>query len=111
MIGRGAYGRPWQPGRIAGFLASGRRSRADPPDAEQAAVIGEHYEMMLAHYGRDLGLRNARKHLVWVIEDRFADRQLTARRWRQRLCGEDDPRQVLAAIAELFAASAVAEAA
>lgn len=108
MIGRGAYGRPWHPGRIAGFLASGR-DPGPPPDAEQAAVIGEHYEMMLAHYGRQLGLRNARKHLVWTIEDRFAD-PLSRKGWRQRVCGEDDPKRVLAAIAELFGVP-VAEAA
>ena len=99
MIGRGAYGRPWQPGRIARYLATGRDPGA-PDDATQAATVAAHYEAMLAHYGRDLGMRNARKHLVWVIEHRVVD---DARRktWRSRVCGTDDPAVVLRGIAEL----------
>ena len=32
---------------------------------EQFAVILEHYDDMLAHYGNDLGVRMARKHIGW----------------------------------------------
>ncbi len=64
MIGRGCYGRPWQPARIAAALAAGV---APPPPglAAQKAILLEHYHAMLAHYGTEPGLRVARKHIAW----------------------------------------------
>jgi len=64
MIGRGTYGRPWLPGQVAHFLATGER-RADPSLAEQFAILLEHYEAMLLYYGAVTGVRIARKHLAW----------------------------------------------
>ncbi|CAA7617517.1 putative tRNA-dihydrouridine synthase [Candidatus Terasakiella magnetica] len=64
MIGRGTYGRPWLPGQVAHFLATGER-RPDPALAEQFEIIKEHYEAMLLHYGADTGVRIARKHVAW----------------------------------------------
>ncbi len=64
MIGRGCYGRPWFPAQVAGFLRTGRR-QAEPPLARQKALILQHYEAMLTHFGRDAGLRLARKHISW----------------------------------------------
>ena len=67
MIGRGAYGAPWLPGRVAAMLATGRDP--GPPHApSRRSIAREHYEAMLAHYGRELGLRNARKHIGWYLE-------------------------------------------
>jgi tRNA-dihydrouridine synthase B len=64
MIGRGAYGRPWLLGQVAEFLATGQ-TPAEPPLPRQQEIVLEHYEMMLDHYGRDPGLRIARKHVGW----------------------------------------------
>ena len=64
MIGRGCYGRPWFPAQVAEFLRTGQRL-AEPPLAQQKALILRHYEAMLAHFGRDAGLRLARKHISW----------------------------------------------
>ncbi len=64
MIGRGAYGRPWFPGQVAHFLATGER-RPDPPLAEQRAILLEHFEAMIEHYGSEIGCRMARKHVAW----------------------------------------------
>lgn len=64
MIGRGAYGRPWLLESVARFLATGRR-QAPPSLAAQRATVLRHYEDMLAHYGRDGGMRIARKHIGW----------------------------------------------
>ena len=64
MIGRGTYGRPWLPGQVAHYLASGER-RPDPGLAEQFDILIEHYESMLSHYGNDTGVRIARKHVAW----------------------------------------------
>ncbi len=63
MVGRGCYGRPWFPAQVAAFLR-GRRV-ADPSLAVQKAILLEHYEAMLAHFGVQPGLRLARKHVAW----------------------------------------------
>ena len=64
MIGRGACGRPWFLAQVIEWLRSGER-RADPTLAEQGRIVLEHYEAILEHYGKDVGLRMARKHLGW----------------------------------------------
>jgi len=64
MIGRGAYGRPWFLRQVIDFLRTGER-RPAPPLAEQHATVRRHYLDMLAHYGRETGLRMARKHIGW----------------------------------------------
>ncbi len=64
MIGRGAYGRPWFIQQVAEFLRSGARV-PDPDIASQMAIVLEHYEAILTHYGTDTGGRLARKHISW----------------------------------------------
>ncbi|MET0313180.1 MAG: tRNA dihydrouridine synthase DusB [Hansschlegelia sp.] len=67
MIGRGAQGKPWFPGAVAAFLKTGLRP-AEPGLAAQQALAVEHYEGILTLYGRDVGVRHARKHLGWYID-------------------------------------------
>jgi tRNA-dihydrouridine synthase B len=67
MIGRGAYGRPWLPGHIGHFLATGERL-AEPSGRELADIVIGHYEALLGHYGEGAGLRIARKHLGWYLD-------------------------------------------
>jgi len=64
MIGRGAYGRPWFPSQVAHFLQTGERL-ADPSLEIKLETILNHYDAMLSHYGKDLGMRNMRKHIGW----------------------------------------------
>src|SRR5579864_8912714 len=64
MIGRGAYGRPWFVAQVIEWLKS-RRRVADPPLANQYATLGAHYDAMLVHYGSDVGVKIARKHVGW----------------------------------------------
>jgi tRNA-dihydrouridine synthase B len=64
MIGRGVYGRPWLPGQVARFLATGEKG-AEPDLQTQYLILLEHLDAMLAHYGMDTGVRIARKHLAW----------------------------------------------
>ena len=106
MVGRGAYGAPWMPGRIAQALATGV-DPGDPAPECQCEILIEHYEAMLSHYGTSLGIRNARKHLVWALERRIAD-VASQKVWRRRLCGSEEPREVLAAVRDLYAREAVA---
>jgi tRNA-dihydrouridine synthase B len=64
MIGRGAYGRPWLINNIANYLENGER--ADPPMNEEIfAIIEEHYDEILSCYGKELGVKIARKHIGW----------------------------------------------
>ena len=67
MVGRGAQGRPWFPGQLARYLATGSRQTA-PTLADQLALIGKIYDEMLTHHGVDVGLRHARKHLGWALD-------------------------------------------
>ena len=64
MIGRGCYGRPWFVQQVIEWLRA-RRRLPDPPLSAQLAILRAHYEAMLVHYGREPGLRIARKHLAW----------------------------------------------
>lgn len=64
MIGRGCYGRPWFPAQVGEFLRTGRR-HAEPSLEQQKQLILRHYDGMLTHFGRDAGLRLARKHVSW----------------------------------------------
>ncbi len=64
MVGRACYGRPWFPAQIAHFLGTGQML-PEPDLAAQQAVLLEHYDAMLAHFGTEAGLRLARKHVAW----------------------------------------------
>ena len=64
MIGRGAYGRPWFLKQAIHYLRTGEKL-PDPSLAEQYAIVRQHFEAMLSHYGTETGVRMARKHLGW----------------------------------------------
>lgn len=67
MIGRGAYGRPWLPGHVGHYLATGERLR-DPEGTELTDLVVAHYEAIISHYGAMSGVRIARKHLGWYLD-------------------------------------------
>ncbi len=96
MIGRGAYGAPWQPGRIAAALATG--IDPGPPSTEtQCRIAKEHVAAMLEHYGAFLGLRNARKHIGWYLETSGLPED-AVKRWRRQLCTEENVAPVFAGL-------------
>ena len=97
MIGRGAYGRPWLLGQVMEWFASGRRI-ADPTLDEQYALIAEHYDAMLAHYGIETGVNMARKHIGWYTRGLHGSAE-----FRNRANQEPDPRVVKAMLAEFYA--------
>jgi nifR3 family TIM-barrel protein len=71
MVGRGAQGKPWFPGQLATFLATGKRSAAPTLD-EQCAMTTALYDEMIAHHGARIGRRHARKHLAWALDEAAA---------------------------------------
>ena len=64
MVGRGAYGKPWLISQIAHFLKSGEKL-PDPSLKIQLNVVLDHYDEIIEHYGEDIGIKIARKHLGW----------------------------------------------
>ncbi|MEQ1712996.1 MAG: tRNA-dihydrouridine synthase, partial [Hyphomicrobium sp.] len=100
MIGRGAYGAPWLPGRIGTYLETGR-DPGPPSLAEQGRIALTHIEAMLGHYGRYLGLRNARKHIGWYLASSGAE-AASVKAWRQMLCTDDDAASTLANLASFY---------
>ncbi|QFR32447.1 tRNA dihydrouridine synthase DusB [Ancylobacter sp. TS-1] len=104
MIGRGAQGRPWFPGQVQARLAGGS-TPADPPLDEQRDVLLELYEGWLSHYGRELGMRCARKHIGWSLAAAAVTAGRppeAARGWRQRLLTLEEPAQVAQGIRDAF---------
>lgn len=100
MIGRGAYGAPWMPGRIATTLATGR-DPGSPSLGEQARTALGHVSAMYNLYGRFHGVRNARKHIGWYLAASGVD-VATAKAWRARLCTQEDADRVLVDLAEFY---------
>jgi len=101
MVGRGAYGAPWMPARIAAYLESGR-DPGPPPLAEQGPIAVAHIDDMLAHHGLQLGLRNARKHVGWYLASSGRPAEIV-KAWRQRLCTSEDATEVLAGLRSFYA--------
>jgi tRNA-dihydrouridine synthase B len=97
MVGRGAQGAPWRPAQIAHDLF-GRPAPHIPQGAALADMIVAHYEDMLVFYGTALGLRTARKHLGWYLEQAG----LAAR--RSPILTADSPATVIRLIRAAFAA-------
>ena len=104
MIGRGAYGRPWVLAQIAGFLKTGQRHPSPPLD-RQAALVRAHYQDMLAHYGVSLGVRVARKHLGWYLDEAVRSHpqeESRAREAKKILFRLDEPTAVLAGLDRFY---------
>ena len=95
MIGRGAKGRPWLLASVARELA-GQPALERPLGADLAELVGDHYESILSFYGRDIGVRTARKHLDAYLAGCSGTAGL-----RERIIRETDPSKVLREISEL----------
>ena len=68
MVGRGAQGRPWRLAQIAA-ARFGTAPPVVPTGAALADLVAGHHAEMLSFYGRELGLRVARKHLGWYLDE------------------------------------------
>jgi tRNA-dihydrouridine synthase B len=97
MIGRGAYGRPWLLAQVMEWLATGRRI-ADPTIEQQYDLITEHYDAMLSHYGNEVGVNMARKHIGWYTKGLHGSAE-----FRNRVNQIPDPKTVQAMLAEFYA--------
>jgi tRNA-dihydrouridine synthase B len=92
MVGRGAQGRPWVLAQIAAQIYGTPAPRI-PQGDDLIAMVAGHYEAMLDFYGLDLGIRVARKHLGW-----YMDQAGTAADLRRLVLTEKSPASVLRAL-------------
>jgi tRNA-dihydrouridine synthase B len=99
MVGRASYGAPWTAAEIAA-AAGGAEAQGIPGTPEDiAAYVAGHYEAMLALYGVESGLRQARKHLGWYL-DRYA--AAVPPEQRKATMTGTCPRMVVAGLREAF---------
>jgi nifR3 family TIM-barrel protein len=100
MIGRGACGRPWLPGHVVQFAATGHLPNAPAGEALFGLVVG-HYRAILDHYGPLIGIKAARKHLGWYL-DGLADESVSPEQ-RRAILTETRPKDVLRLLAVAMA--------
>jgi tRNA-dihydrouridine synthase B len=67
MIGRAAQGRPWIFREIAHYLSTGE-SLPHPLVSEIHAVLIAHLHDLYSFYGRERGVKVARKHISWYTK-------------------------------------------
>jgi tRNA-dihydrouridine synthase B len=101
MIGRGACGQPWLVGQAAAAL-SGAVAQPAPVADQLSALVLEHYDEMLLHYGIAKGVRVARKHLGWYLDRLKAS---VSRALRAAILQTDDPRSARQLLASALEAS------
>jgi tRNA-dihydrouridine synthase B len=106
MVGRASYGAPWIVGQIAGAAGGDTSSRAPANGAAMADYVVEHYEEMLALYGTESGLRQARKHLGWYLERHAPG---LSPMLRSTIMTSLDPAEVIRALRVAFVAAAEVE--
>ena len=92
MIGRAAQGRPWIFREISAYLRTGS-IQPDPTVREVRSLLLEHLDEHYQFYGEALGVRTARKHIIWYTSRlrggaRFCDRM-------NRLEHREEQRQAL----------------
>jgi tRNA-dihydrouridine synthase B len=105
MVGRSAQGRPWWPGQLARYVATGRHEDP-PPIATQLAIIDRLYDEMLSHHGREKGRRHARKHLGSALDAAAATAGAAdgvLKTCRARVLTADDPVVVRRHLADAYA--------
>ncbi|MGB3795766.1 MAG: tRNA dihydrouridine synthase DusB [Alteraurantiacibacter sp.] len=96
MIGRGAYGRPWLLGQVMHWWNTGEVLET-PSFDEQYENVTEHYNAMLAHYGDDVGVKIARKHLGWYTKGMHGSAD-----FRNKVNFIDDSAQVLGELERFY---------
>lgn len=96
MIGRGAYGKPWLLGQVMHWWQTGEHLET-PSFDEQYDTVVEHYHAMLEHYGEDVGIKIARKHLGWYTKGMHGSAD-----FRNQVNFIDDAAQVLGELERFY---------
>ena len=96
MIGRAAQGRPWIFREIEHYLRTGTLMPA-PMVQEVRLLMAQHLRAHYAFYGDYLGVRTARKHIGWYVQDLIGGEQ-----FRQQMNRLEDCTEQLAAVEHFF---------
>ncbi|GAB2866513.1 tRNA dihydrouridine synthase DusB [Pseudoduganella ginsengisoli] len=96
MIGRAAQGRPWIFREIDHFLRTGEHLPA-PMVEEVRHLMDEHLRAHYQFYGEYLGVRTARKHIGWYVQDLEGGEA-----FRQRMNRMESTDEQLLAVNEFF---------
>ncbi|MFZ6731547.1 tRNA dihydrouridine synthase DusB [Undibacterium sp. Ji42W] len=96
MIGRAAQGRPWIFREIEHFLLTGQHLPA-PLISEVRGLMDAHLKEHYAFYGDYLGVRTARKHIGWYVQDLVGGED-----FRQQMNLLTDCDEQLAAVSSFF---------
>ncbi|PBB67094.1 tRNA dihydrouridine synthase DusB [Mesorhizobium sp. WSM4312] len=99
MVGRAHYGAPWIAGGIAAAAAGQTAANVPQTPAALADYVVGHYEDMLALYGVESGLRQARKHLGWYLDHHAVG---VADEDRKAILTTFDPARVIALLRNVF---------
>lgn len=70
LIGRAAQGNPWIFREISHFLGTGRHC-PKPSPSEMRETVLEHVANVHSFYGKDAGVRIARKHIGWYLKPQY----------------------------------------
>ncbi|SFB81235.1 tRNA-dihydrouridine synthase B [Marinospirillum celere] len=95
MIGRAAQGRPWIFSQIKSWLEEGVRL-PDPDPISVQQLIGEHLQGLYATYGDFMGVRIARKHFGWYLQ------QAGLAQWRKTFNLLETSEEQLELLADIF---------
>ena len=96
MIGRAAQGRPWICREIDHYLRLGEHLPA-PLVEEVRGLMNEHLPAHYAFYGEYVGVRTARKHIGWYVQDLPGGEE-----FRQRMNLLESTAEQLAAVDAFF---------
>ncbi|MDJ0741189.1 MAG: tRNA dihydrouridine synthase DusB [Gammaproteobacteria bacterium] len=97
MIGRAAQGRPWIFAEIAHYLATGETLAEPDPDWVRDTLLA-HLDALYGLYGREHGVKVARKHIAW-----YSRTQPGGAAFRQRVNAVATTQQQARLIREFFA--------
>ncbi|WP_417659008.1 tRNA dihydrouridine synthase DusB [Pseudidiomarina sp.] len=97
MIGRGAQGNPWLFREIAHYLATGEQLPAPSAD-EVRTVVLRHVHNLHQHYGEFTGIRIARKHVGWYLQQ-----QQPASAFRREFVSIEHANEQIEALTKFFA--------
>jgi tRNA-dihydrouridine synthase B len=74
MIGRAAQGQPWLFRQMDHYLKFNEKLE-NPPQAEMRTIVLNHLEELYSLYGKQQGVRIARKHIGWYLDNMLGSQQ------------------------------------
>ncbi|MEX0328655.1 MAG: tRNA dihydrouridine synthase DusB [Ruegeria sp.] len=98
MIGRGAQGKPWMLAQVSHEVFDAP-APVVPTGSGLVDMVQGHYQAMLTFYGVELGLRVARKHLGWYMDEAGTPATL-----RRSVLTSRDPNEVLRLLGDALSA-------